>query len=52
MSYIWSIIIVISIFFSIFTGKIFEINNVILTTSFEALKTYGMVASNIILWSG
>jgi spore maturation protein A len=52
MSYIWSFIIIISIVFSIFTGRIVEINNVILTTAFEALKTYGMVASNIILWSG
>ena len=52
MSYIWSFIIIISIIFSIFTGRIGEINNVILTTAFEALKTYGMVASNIILWSG
>ena len=52
MSYIWSVLIIISIVFSIINGNIIEINNVILTTSFEALKTYGLVASNIILWSG
>ena len=52
MSYIWSILIIGSIIFSLINGNVFEINNVILTTSFEALKTYGLVASNIILWSG
>ena len=52
MSYIWSILIIVSILFSVFNGNVLEINNVILTTSFEALKTYGLVASNIILWSG
>ena len=52
MSYIWSVVIIGSIIFSLITGNVFEINNVILTTSFEALKTYGLVASNIILWSG
>ena len=52
MSYIWSFIIIISIVFSIFTSNISNINNVILTTSYEALKTFGMVASNIIMWSG
>lgn len=52
MSYIWSILIIGSIIFSIINGNIIEINNIILTTSFEALKTYGLVASNIILWSG
>ena len=29
-----------------------KINNVILTTAYEALRTYGLIASNIILWSG
>ena len=52
MSYIWSILIIISIIFSIVTGNVKEINNVVLTTSYEALKTYGLIASNIILWSG
>ena len=52
MSYIWSILIVISVIFSIINGNISVINNVILTTSYEALKTYGLIASNIILWSG
>ena len=52
MSYIWSILILISIIFSIITGNVVSINNVILTTSYEALKTYGLIASNIILWSG
>lgn len=52
MSIIWSILIVVSIVFSIYTGSIVEINNVILTASFDALKTFGFIASNIILWSG
>ena len=52
MSVIWSILIIVSIVFSIYNGSIIEMNNVILTTSFEALKTFGFIASNIILWSG
>ena len=52
MSIIWSILIVISILFSIISGNVIGINNVILTTAYEALKTYGLIASNIILWSG
>lgn len=52
MSIIWSLLIIISVIFSIYAGTIIEINNVILTTSFEALKTFGLIASNIILWSG
>lgn len=52
MSYIWSVLIIASILFSLFTGNVIKINNVILTTSFEALKSYAFIASNIILWSG
>lgn len=52
MTYIWSFIILISIVFSLLTGNVKEINNVILTSSFDALKTYGLIASNMILWSG
>ena len=52
MSYIWSALIIISILFSLFTGNVIKINDVILTTSFEALKSYAFIASNIILWSG
>lgn len=52
MSIIWSIIIILSILFSVLSGNVLQINNVILTTSYEALKTYGLIASNIILWSG
>ena len=52
MSYIWSVLILISIIFSIITGNVISINNVILTTAYEALRTYGLIASNIILWSG
>ena len=52
MSYIWSILIIVSIIFSLISGNVIEINNVILTTAYEALRTYGLIASNIILWSG
>ena len=52
MSYIWSILILIGIVFSLINGNVVEINDVILKTSYEALKTYGLIASNIILWSG
>lgn len=52
MTYIWSVVIIVSIVFSIITGNVKEINSVILTSSFEALKTYGLIASNMILWSG
>ena len=52
MNYIWSILILLSIVFSVITGNVIEINNIILTTAYEALKTYGLIASNIILWSG
>ena len=52
MNKLWSFLIIVSIIFSIFTGGVKEMNNVILTTAFEALKTYGLIASNIILWSG
>lgn len=52
MSYIWSILIIISIIFSLISGNVIEINNIILKTSYEALTTYGLIASNIILWSG
>ena len=34
------------------SGNVIEINNVILTTAYDALRTYGLIASNIILWSG
>ena len=52
MTYIWSSIIILSIIFSIITGNVININNVILTTSFDALKSFAFIASNIILWSG
>ena len=52
MSIIWSLIIIISLLFCIINGSIVEMNNVILTTSYETLKTFGFIASNIILWSG
>lgn len=52
MTYIWSIIIIVSIVFSLITGNVEIINNTILKTSFESLKTYGLIASGIILWSG
>ena len=52
MNKLWSVLIIVSITFSILTGGVKEINNIILTSSFEALKTYGLIASNIILWSG
>ena len=47
MSYIWSILIIVSIIFSLLNGNVFEINNVILTTSFEALKTFGFKVAEI-----
>jgi spore maturation protein A len=52
MTVIWTIIVVSSIIFSIINGNVVEINNVILTASFDALKTYAMIAANMILWSG
>lgn len=52
MSKIWSVIIIISVIFFIFTGNVKEANNVILQTSYDTLKTFGFLASNIILWSG
>lgn len=52
MSKIWSLVIVFSICFFIFSGNVVEANNIILTTSFESLKTFGFISSNIILWSG
>ena len=52
MTYIWSFIIIVSIVFSLITGNAMNINNVILTTSFDALKSFAFIASNIILWSG
>ena len=52
MTYIWSTIIVLSIIFTLLTGSVIDLNNVILTTSFDTLKSFGIIASNIILWSG
>ena len=52
MSKIWSVIIVLSIIFFVFSGNVLELNNIILSTSFESLKTFSLIASNIILWSG
>jgi len=52
MNYIWSILIILSIIFSVIFGNVKEINNVILTSSFETLKSFGMIAGNVILWSG
>lgn len=52
MTYIWSFIIIVSLVFSILSGNVKEINNVILVSSFDALKTFGLISSNIILWSG
>ena len=52
MSYIWSFLILLGIIFSLISGNVIEINNVILKTSYESLKTFGLIASNIILWSG
>ena len=52
MTYIWSVIIILSILFSIMIGNVDVINNVILKTSYETLQSYTFVASNIILWSG
>ena len=52
MSYIWSVLILAGIIFSLISGNVIEINNVILKTSYESLKTFGLIASNIILWSG
>ena len=52
MTYIWSVIIILSIAFSVIIGNIDVINNVILKTSYETLQSYTFVASNIILWSG
>ena len=52
MSIIWSVLIISSIAFSLISGNVIQINNVILTTANDALKTYGFIASNIILWSG
>ena len=52
MNLIWSIIVLLSIFYFIFSGNVIELNNVILNTSFDTLKSYGLIASSIILWSG
>lgn len=52
MSIIWSILIISSVIFSMISGNVIQINNIILTTANDALKTYGFIASNIILWSG
>lgn len=52
MNKLWSILIILSIILSVITGGVKDINSVILGTAFEALKTYGLIASNIILWSG
>ena len=52
MNKLWSVLIIVSIIYSMVTGGVKEINNIILATSFEALKTYGLIASNIIIWSG
>ncbi len=52
MGIIWGLIVVVSIFFGLLMGNVEVINNVILTTSYDALLSFGMIAANIILWSG
>ena len=52
MGLIWGLIVVISIIFGLLMGNVEIINKVILTTSYEALLSFGMIAANIILWSG
>ena len=52
MGTIWGVIVLISIVFGLVMGNVEIINNVILTTSYEALLNFGMIAANIILWSG
>lgn len=52
MSKIWSILIIVSITFALINGDVVNINNIILKTSFDTLKKFGLIASNIILWSG
>ena len=52
MGLIWGLIVVVSIIFGLLMGNVEIINKVILTTSYEALLSFGMIAANIILWSG
>lgn len=52
MNKIWTIIVVLSISFSVFYGNVTEINHVILTVANEALIQFGFIAGNIILWNG
>lgn len=52
MNFIWSCIIIISIVFAFITGNIKQINDLILTSAYDSLISFGLIASNLILWNG
>ncbi len=52
INYVWSVLLIVGIIISIFTGKINDMGNIILNSSNEAFEIFFNVALIILFWGG